>query len=345
MLHFPLDDLEHVSQGLVDDVEVLRGAHIFITGSTGFIGKGLLEVLLYLNDAQNLNLKIFSISRNPDLFFLKYPHLSGNKDFTLFYGDINNDLSNLDITRIDFLIHAATDVAENSEPEGILKACIVGTKNVLNLAKKCHCRSFLLISSGSVYGPQPDYIDSLSEDFTGGVSPYSPSSAYALGKQASEWLVIQSATKLMEVKVARGFAFLGPYLPLDRHFAIGNFINAALRNHTINISGNGMPLRTYLYSSDLNLWIIKILLIGRSQGIWNIGGSERISISELAFLVKRLLNSDSMVSISNKLASPAERYIPDIRKIALELKLVPSVSLEAAILKTAEWNLKHGDFK
>lgn len=193
------DDFEFFSQALGEDIESLRNAHIFISGATGFIGKGLLDALLYLSDIHNLRIKIFSISRCPELFFSKYPHFLRKENFVLFSGNINNDLCHLCIPHIDFVIHAATDVAENSEPEDILKTCFLGTNNVLNLAKKYNCRSFLLMSSGAVYGPQPDFIDSISEDFIGTVRPHSKHSAYALGKQVSEWLVIQSATPSMKV--------------------------------------------------------------------------------------------------------------------------------------------------
>jgi dTDP-glucose 4,6-dehydratase len=340
---FDIDDLQYIGENLRSDLAALKGASILLTGSTGFIGKGLLETFFWLNEVHSLGLKVISISRNPEKFFFSHPHFKKNKEFILLNGDIRKDIFCLDCSQVDFVIHAATDVVGRSAPLDIFNTCVNGTNNIIKIAKKRNCKSFLLMSSGAVYGPQPDYISSLSETFFGGTDLSSPKSAYALGKQVAEWLVHQSASEIMEVKIARGFAFTGPYLPLDQHFAIGNFIGAALQNRPIDILGDGTTLRTYLHSRDLCLWLIKVLLRGKSQEIWNIGGAEVISISELAFLIRDVLNSTSKISIQGKTTGKIDRYIPCIDKIAKDLGLAPSVDLKNAITKTADWNLRYGN--
>lgn len=343
MPNFNIDDLEFIDKNLGTDIERFRGSSILITGSTGFIGKGLLETFLWLDEIYALGLKITSISRDPGSFFLKYPHFKKSTKFRLLKGNIKEKISDLDIGSIDYVIHAATDVIRKSVALDVFNSCIEGTRNVIDLAKLRGCKSFLLVSSGAVYGQQPADISSLSESYIGGIDLSSPKSAYALGKQASEWILHQNASETMEVKVIRGFAFTGPYLPLDQHFAIGNFIGAALQNRSINILGDGTSLRTYLYSAELCLWMLKVLLKGKSQEVWNIGGEQEVSIAELAFLVKDVLNSRSNISIIGKPTGRIEKYIPSINKIALDLGLFPSVDIKNAIVKTANWNLRYGD--
>jgi nucleoside-diphosphate-sugar epimerase len=343
MPHFDIDDLEFIDKNLGTDVERFKGANILITGSTGFVGKGLLETFFWLDEIYALGLKITSISRDPESFFLKNPHFKKFSQFRLIRGNISEKIIDLDIGSIDYVVHAATDVVGKSLPLDVFNSCVKGTKNVIDLAKLRNCKSFLLVSSGAVYGQQPSNISKLPESYIGGVDLSSPKSAYALGKQASEWILHQNASEAMEVKVIRGFAFTGPYLPLDQHFAIGNFIGAALQNRSIDILGDGTSLRTYLYSTELCLWLLKVLLKGKSQGIWNIGGEEQVSIAELAFLVKDVLNSRSNISIIGKPGGRIEKYIPCIDKISRELGLFPSVDLKNAITKTANWNLRYGD--
>jgi len=344
MYLLPVEDLNFIEQSLGDSSEKLRDKRIFLTGATGFVGKSLLEALLWLNKNRNLNLEILSISRDPVSFFKKYPHFLEHQEFRLYAGDICNDISALDLGSLDLTIHAATDVVGKINPIDLMKTCVDGTKNVIKAAKEKGCQKFLLLSSGAIYGKQPLHIGCLTESYIGGVDLASPQSAYSLGKQVSEWLAQQFNDDQMEVKVARCFAFVGPYLPLDEHFAIGNFIKAALLGRDIDILGDGTPLRTYLYSSDLCHQLLKILVDANSGSVWNVGGAEPISIKKLAELVCEELNPSIKINIHKPPTGLIEQYIPDLKKITTELMVKPGVDLRAAIQKTAEWNLKYANF-
>lgn len=344
MYLLPVEDLNFVEQSLWDSSEKLRNKRIFLTGATGFIGKSLLEALLWLNKNKNLNLEILSLSRSPVSFFAKYPHFLEHHEFKLYHGDICDEASALNLGSLDLTIHAATDVVGCTNPIDLMKACVDGTKNVIKAAKEQGCQKFLLLSSGAIYGKQPLHISCLTESYIGGVDLASPQSAYSLGKQVSEWLAHQFNDEQMEIKVARCFAFVGPYLPLDKHFAIGNFIKAALLGRNIDILGDGTPLRTYLYSSDLCYQLLKILVDANSGSVWNVGGSEIISIKQLAELVCEELNPRIKINIHNPSKGLGERYIPDLKKITTELMVKPGVDLRSAIKKTAEWNLRYANF-
>ena len=345
MLLWPAEDLEFVRKTLGASTLKFRNKKILLTGATGFVGKCLLESLLWINEVESLNMKLQCISRNPSKFFSLNPHFLGYTGLRVLKGDVRDSFNQIDIGPVDFVIHAATDVITQDDPLKLLESCINGTSNALKYAKENGCKSFLLLSSGAVYGQQPETIKRFSELYIGGVDLISSKSGYALGKQVSEWLTQQVSSIDMGVKVARCFAFVGPYLPLDKHFAIGNFIQSALLGQDIEIAGDGTPVRTYLYTSDLCIWLLKILLDGSTGGVWNVGGEEAISIKGLAEIVREELNP----KIGIKVLKPPEvfggKYVPDISRVATDFGLTPQVNLRQALQKTAQWNLKYANTK
>jgi len=138
--------------------------------------------------------------------------------------------------------------------------------------------------------------------------------------------------------VARCFAFVGPDLPLNVHFAFGNFIRDALTADAITVSGDGTPLRTYLHQSDLAHWLLTLLEHGRPGQAYNVGSDEVISIAALAHLVRDILAPGKPVHIlgqSNPVAARS-RYVPDIRKAQQDLVLNVSIPLAEAIRLTGE---------
>lgn len=341
----PAEDLISIADALKSDFGRLRNKKIFLTGATGFIGKNLLESILWISEKHNLNLEIFSVSRDVEKFFSQYPHFKLHSRFKLYERDICGDLNSLPIDKIDLTIHAATDVINQKNSLDVLNACVEGTTNVLNFSNKKGCEKFLLLSSGAIYGAAIEKLYSFEESHLGAIDLVPSKSGYALGKQLSEWITHQSGSQSMHVKVARCFAFLGPYLPLNQHFAIGNFIQSALLKENIEIRGDGTPLRTYLYTSDLCIWLLKILLNGSPHCIYNVGGGEVFSIRELADIVKEQLNSSIEINVHQLPSGVVDTYVPNLDKISSELSLRQTVPLREAINKTANWNEKYADIQ
>ena len=187
----------------------------FFTGATGFIGKWVVGALLLANDKFSLNLKIYILSRNPDLFISTYKFIGNHPNIFFLKGDIRkpidaNFLSELP-KRFDYFIHAATDIASNVTPTEMLDVSTSGTKNILELAKLKKPKEFLLISSGAVYGIQPKNIISFNESYLGTMNwKDSESFAYGLGKVKAESLLKEySNEKYFNSKIARCFSFVG----------------------------------------------------------------------------------------------------------------------------------------
>jgi dTDP-glucose 4,6-dehydratase len=209
-----------------------------------------------------------------------------------------------------------------------------GTRNLLELAINTGARRFLLTSSGAVYGSQPENLDALTEEWQGSPPLDDPANAYGLGKRAAEHLcaIYQDAHGL-ETVVARCFAFVGQDLPLDVHFAIGNFIRDALFASAITVAGDGTPLRTYLDQRDMAHWLLTMLVGGRPGQAYNVGSDQIISIADLAHLVRDVLAPDKPVRILGQPTAGAarNRYVPDIRKAQQELGLDVTTPLADAI--------------
>ncbi len=128
---------------------------------------------------------------------------------------------------------------------------------------------------------------------------------------------------------------MGPYLPLNKHFAIGNFILNTLKGEDIIIKGDGTPYRSYLYAADLTVWLWTILLKGESNTPYNVGSDEDYDLKTIANLFTNINPSISVNILSKSDSStPVERYVPDITLIQQRLGLKVQVNLSEAIKKT-----------
>jgi dTDP-glucose 4,6-dehydratase len=223
----------------------------------------------------------------------------------------------------------------------MLDTIIRGTQRTLDFSTASGAKRFLFVSSGAVYGKQPADITHVSETYAGAPDPMDPNSAYGEGKRVGELLCSMAHQEHgLETTVARCFAFVGPHLPLDAHFAIGNFIRDAMRGELIKIN-NGTPYRSYLYAADLAIWLWTILFKGESCQPYNVGSDQEITIADLAQTVASALGGSVLAATStpNVTSSPS-RYVPSVVRARSELGLRPLVSLEAAIGKAAEFAVK-----
>jgi nucleoside-diphosphate-sugar epimerase len=335
------NDLDHILAHTRDIWEELRGQSLFITGGTGFFGCWLLESFLYANDRLNLNARATVLTRNPDSFRAKAPHLANHTAITLHAGDIRS--FQFPDGDFPYIIHAATEASAKLNRENPLlmfDTTFEGTRRALEFARHCKARKFLLTSSGAVYGRQPSEITHVSEEYLGAPDPMNPGSAYGAGKRAAEALCCLYAKQYgIEMKIARCFAFVGPLLPLDTHFAIGNFIRDSMRGETILIKGDGTPYRSYLYAADLAIWLWKILLQGKSCYPYNVGSEEELSIAALARVVAGVFDHQIEVIIAKEaiLDRPIERYVPSTNRALADLQLTSLISLQESIVRTVNY--------
>lgn len=337
-LDLPQADLEHVLNG-VDCWQMLRDQRLLLTGGTGFIGKWLLGTFLYVNRTLGLDAKLVLLSRDVVAFQAMHPALRDADEIEWLQGDVR-DFALTDAQRCNFAVHAATDVIAQQSPSHIFDTCVRGTSNVLAQMRHPGAKRLLLLSSGAVYGRTPSTLALIPEDWNGAPDCLSTDSAYGEGKRASELLCAMAAAEQgLAIPVARCFAFIGPHLALDKHFAIGNFIIAALRGEPLQIKGDGTPMRSYLYAADMAMWLWVLLFKGQSARAYNVGGEESLSIGALAHRVVAALGSDTNVQIAQtpKPGALVQSYVPDLQRAAAELGLYTHIGLDQAIQRTALW--------
>ena len=319
----------------------VRGKRILLTGGTGFFGCWLVESFCHIAKTLNLGAHLVVLTRKPAEFSAKCPHLAADPHISLHLGDVRS--FTFPDGEFECVVHCATEtnasvVIEN--PLSAFSTIVSGTERVLQFAAASGVRKFLLTSSGAVYGKQPDTLTHVPETYLGAPDPLDPSNVYAEGKRAAELLCALYGKKDgLECKIARCWAFCGPHLPLDRHFAIGNFIADVLAGRPIEIKGDGTPRRSYLYAADLAVWLWTILFRAPSLMSINVGSANDVSILEVAQIVARTLNPETKINIAKKavVGVGSGHYVPSVARARELLGLQEKVGLEESIRRTAAW--------
>ena len=337
------EDLQHIYNHTTNIWDDIRDKSIFITGATGFFGRWLLESFLYVNNKLSLNAKIVALSRDPDVFLQQYPFYKSETSIRFIKGDVQN--FDFPLGDFQFIVHAATDAdakLNSEDPLLMLDTITAGTMRILDFAKMQPLKSFLLTSSGAVYGKQPADVVHIKEHEGFFIDINNPASAYAEGKRIAElYCSIYHKQYNLPVKIARCFAFVGPYLPLDKHFAKGNFILNGLNNEDIIVKGDGSPYRSYLYAADLTIWLWTILLKGKENVPYNVGSDFSLTIKDTAKAVAESFNNSINYQIIGKPTNlPVQRYVPDICRANTQLGLKVKINLDDAIKRTCKFYLK-----
>jgi nucleoside-diphosphate-sugar epimerase len=335
-LDIPEEDLARCHEALgPTSWRALAGQRILVTGGTGFVGKWLLATLLDADEAFGLDCRVTVLSRNPAAFLRDWPEMSARVEWVR--GDVRALAPGAGY--FDVVVHAATDVVRHASPEDIFTTCLDGTRQVLRFARVTGATRLLLVSSGAVYGQLPPGMTHVPESYLGGPDPLAAASAYGEGKRAAEWLAT-NAKNVTSAYIARVFSLVGPHLPLDKQFAIGNFLRAALADEEIVIQGDGSTHRSYLYAADMASWLWAILLRGQPGRAYNVGSEESLSIADLARRVCRVLGREPRLRLLQIAPAGilASHYVPDVSRARSELSLPPPISLDDAITRTARWH-------
>ena len=313
----------------------LRGMRLFLTGGTGFFGRWLLDSLAFANDHAGLAATAVVLTRDPAAFARKAPRLANRADLTFVAGDVRDFA--FPAGQFSHVLHAATEASSTlneTQPLEMLDAVIAGTRRVLEFSAKCGASRFLLTSSGAVYGRQPSEATHLPENYAGAPDPTDPRAAYGEGKRVAEAMTCMMARRHgFTASLARCFAFVGPHLPRDGHFAVGNFLGDALAGRPIRVAGDGTPVRSYLHAADLTVWLWSLLTAGPNCQAVNVGSDEAISIGELARRVGALADVEVQVAQLPTPGLAAARYVPDIAK-ARSLGLEIRIGLDDALRRT-----------
>ncbi len=333
-----LDDLESAVRRVGSAWDDLRGARIFITGGSGFLGQWLLALLLEGNRIGQLGLRVSVLTRSPERFMARRPDLAGDPAVELVAGDVR--FFNYPKGHYTHLIHAATDtsVEADRDPLKLIDSIVGGTSRVLAFAHSAGIQKVLFTSSGAVYGAQPESVERIQENYSGACSTTDRRSCYGQAKRLAEQLVtVYHAEFGLQTRIARCFAFVGPGMAMDAHFAIGNFIRDAVAGGPIVVTGDGQPIRSYLYAADAAVWLLRILVEGKAGAAYNVGSGEGFSLAQVAARVANVVGGQVQIR-----GRPADgfrsRYLPDVELARATLGLEVWTDLNEAIARTAQWH-------
>ena len=328
----PAKDLNRILELAGTDLEQLRGARLFITGGTGFIGKWLVESLVHANREMSLGARATLLTRTPEKVQPACPEIAllGGDVKTFAYPD----------EQFTHVIHGATEASaqlNREAPLWMLDTIVEGTRRTLELAVHSGRIPFLLLSSGAVYGRQPSAITHVPENYSGGPDPLDIDAAYGEGKRVAELLcAAYFRNHGVQSKIARCFAFAGPHLPLNAHFAIGNFVRDRLRGGPIRIDGDGTPRRSYMHAADLTVWLWRILVRGEPIRPYNVGAEKDYSIREVADAVADGACEVEQAGVPVPGAG-VSRYVPSTLRAAEELGLTETYPLAECIESMIDW--------
>ncbi len=312
---FEVDHLINVSK---ININLFHGKRILITGGTGFFGIWILFFLVRIKDKLNGKLELTVISRDPDQFIKKNIGIIDFKKVSFIRGDIKK--VKIAGSKYTHLLHmASTSANETFSGECQIKKIELLYEGTRNILEQCNgeIESVLFTSSGVAYGVNNNEL--ISESDFSGINTLLESSALGLGKTIAEYLVAYYAESFnYNFSIARCFSFAGPYLPLNIHYAFGNFIRNAKNSEPIVINGDGKSIRSYLYVGDACAWLLR-MLIEPKNNIYNVGSQISINILQLAELILHVGNIKAPIiikAIENKDAN-FERlsYVPSTKKI------------------------------
>jgi UDP-glucuronate decarboxylase len=297
---------------------VKESMRILVTGGAGFIGSHLIDRLM--NDGHEvICLDNFYTGKKHNLRqWLDHPN------FELIRHDITEPIR-LEVDQVYHLACPASPVHYQYNPIKTVKTNVIGTLNMLGLAKRVKAR-FLLASTSEVYG-DPE-VHPQTEDYRGSVNPIGIRSCYDEGKRMAETLAFDyHRENKVDIRVARIFNTYGPRMLENDGRVVSNFVAQALRGIPLTVYGEGQQTRSFCYVSDLVNGLMR-LMNGEHTGPINLGNPDEYTILELAQAVQNLINPDAEIKFEPLPADDPRRRRPDITKAQTLLNWEPTIPLQ-----------------
>lgn len=301
---------------------------VLVTGGAGFIGSHLCLKLL------KMNYKVICLDNLKTGSKKNIQNLLSKKYFQFINHDINHKI-NLDVDFIFNLACPASPEKYKQNPVDTIKTNVLGTLNILDLAKKNDAK-ILQASTSEIYGDPLEHPQS--EDYWGNVNPIGPRACYDEGKRAAETLFYDYNREYgIEISVARIFNTYGPNMSHDDGRVISNFITQALKRKPIYIYGDGMQTRSFCYIDDLIEGLLKLMFQSNRILPLNLGNPEEVEILSLAKSICNLIKSDSKIVFLEKSADDPKRRKPNIEIAKKELNWHPKISLNKGLVELIKY--------
>ena len=298
-----------------------------VTGGAGFLGSHLCERLLREGDEVICLDSFYSGKRR------NVEHLTSNPHFELIRHDIVEPIL-LEVDRIFHLACPASPVHYQYNPVKTIKTSVMGTINMLGMAKRVKAR-ILLSSTSEVYGDPEEHPQT--EKYWGHVNPIGIRSCYDEGKRVAECLMMDYHRQNgVDIRIVRIFNTYGPRMAVNDGRVVSNFCVAALRGKDIPIYGDGRQTRSFAYVDDTIEGIVRMMQAEQFIGPVNIGNPDEFTISELATLTLELSRSASKVTHHPAPPDDPVRRRPDITLARSKLGWEPRTPLRQGLAMTID---------
>lgn len=299
---------------------------ILVTGGAGFIGSHLIDRLMAEGHEVICLDNFYTGHKRNIVKWLEHPY------FELIRHDITEPIR-LEVDQIYHLACPASPVHYQYNPVKTVKTNVMGTLNMLGLAKRVKAR-FLLASTSEVYG-DPE-VHPQSEEYWGNVNCIGIRSCYDEGKRIAETLAFDYHRQNdVDIRVARIFNTYGPRMLENDGRVVSNFVTQALRNIPLTVYGDGSQTRSFCYVSDLVEGLMR-LMNGNFIGPVNLGNPEEYTILELASAVQELVNPNAEIQFKPLPQDDPRRRRPDITRAKTHLNWVPTVPVKEGLKLTVK---------
>lgn len=270
--------------------ERLFGKTVLISGANGFVPAYMVETLLFLNESVDAGIHVVALVRNSEKAMRRLGQFGGRSDLTMVVQDVRDPYHGPNGP--DVVVHAASQASPKfygSDPVGTFETNVIGTHNMLELARDAKCGEFLFLSSGEVYGRRDDYSVPLTETSFGFLDPLNLRSCYAEGKRGGEALcACWHAQFGVPAKIARLSHTYGPGMELNDGRVFADFVADIVTGRNIVLKSDGSARRPFCYLADATVALFAVLLLGNGGEAYNVGSDSECSILELAEMLCKL---------------------------------------------------------
>jgi len=324
-----------LGSGPRDLCDALDGARLVITGASGFVGTAVLHELNKRLPPNHLKDLTCVARRNPDPLTLgQLKNLSPK----WLQADVESRLT--DLQQADFLIHAATPSnasIQARDPLSLVQGIVNGMTEIVNwAARNSNCPRILFTSSGAIYGDLDKGDKPIKETQHGILESYSAQHAYAEAKRLAETVLkLSGESGALQPICTRLFSFIGPNLPMNGHFAVGNFLSDAIRRKPVVIAGTGNVRRSYLYESDMAAWILRALTIEKiPDSALNIGSPQGMTLATVGESVAEAAGVALVINGDPDRDGTRLNYVPDTEFTETNLGVRQAVGFEQSVYKS-----------
>lgn len=344
-----LADVTEIITRIKKDIKVLEGKTIMIAGAAGFLPSYLVHTLAYANtNFFKKKCKVICLDNLSSGISQRLKSWEGRDDIKFLKGDVSKKVK-MD-GHIDYIVHGASIASPTwyrKFPLETIDANVLGTRKLLDLAKKNKVDGFLYFSSSEIYGDPLEQFIPTSEDYFGNVSSLGPRACYDESKRLAETICMIYYRKFkVPIKIVRPFNFYGPGLRLDDGRVVPDFINDALKGKAITLLSDGKATRSFCYIADA-IVAIYMLLVNKVAGeAFNIGNAEEVTMLKLAQTVDKIAGGMGVKFAKSQdkayLTDNPHRRVPNISKIQNTINWVPQVSLTEGLKRTIKFYKEGG---